>query len=466
MSDSMATPKKKKRPSERWTSFDDWNYGGMRERLESFMASINKAALIEHASTILGSPVSLSEAFSAGQSWCCFELFTPNRLLIARVRLPKHPNITTSDAADEYLIQCEVATMEFLQTKMKNSAVTIPKIYAYEAPGSPKAADVGAPYMIIQGFYGNSLQDVLDSLNDLPVKGNLDDPPVNGSLYDLPISTQEHIFAQWTAFQAELAAITFPQIGSISHFSTDTGPSIGPIATSWLENLPNAGPFQSGWDYFIAVAEGLVNYAIQKKRSNTGDAYSRFSILGLLIFRNIVRDTEIFKSSQGPFHLNHMDMGMQNILVDEDYNFVAIIDWEFAQSAPWEVNHYPMPIPLISSDRETAVFLHDPKHMAHRNTSRQVGARLLYRQQFEEAEQALEQRGSPLHRSIADVLEGKASRICGVVDKIGIFDGMEEDLTYELVRLGYGLTGSKAEQHISLVEAEMQTIMAQVAQCP
>lgn len=268
------------------------------------------------------------------------------------------------------------------------------------------------------------------------------------------ISIQEHLFKQWTSFQAELAAFTFPQIGSISQFSADTGPIIGAIAASSIDSLPTAGPFQSGWDYFVAVAEGLVAHAAQRKSSGTES--NRFTTLGPLVFRNIVRDTEIFKSSQGPFHFNHMDMGMQNILIDDDFNFVAVIDWEFAQSAPWEVNHYPMPITLLSSDKETAEILHDSGHIAHRNVSRQVGARILYRQKFKEAEQALEKRGHPLHCSIADVLGGKASRIYGLVGKIGVFHGMEEELTCELVRLGYGLTGPEAEQHLRMLEAEMK----------
>lgn len=271
------------------------------------------------------------------------------------------------------------------------------------------------------------------------------------------VSTQEHVFAQWTSFQAELATFTFPEIGSISKFSTDTGPIIGAIATSSIDGLPVAGPFHSGWDYFVSVAEGLVALAVQRKQSDTES--SPFATLGPLIFRNIVRDTDIFKSSHGPFHFNHMDMGMQNILIDGDFNFVAMIDWELAQSAPWEVNHYPMPIPLIASDRATADILYDPGHRAHRNTSRQVGARLLYREKFKEAERALKKRGNPLHASIADVLEGKASRIFGLVEKIGVFHGMEEELTYELVRLGYGLTGQEAERHIQMLGEEAEKAM-------
>jgi hypothetical protein len=63
----MEAPKKKK-PSERWASFDDWDYDGMKERLEKFMASINKTALAEHAEIVLNSPVSMSEPFIRGGS--------------------------------------------------------------------------------------------------------------------------------------------------------------------------------------------------------------------------------------------------------------------------------------------------------------------------------------------------------------------------------------------------------------
>lgn len=70
----------------------------MKERLERFMASINKPALVEHAEIVLNSPVSMSEPFSAGQYWCCFELVAPDaRLIFARVRLPKHPDSKASD---------------------------------------------------------------------------------------------------------------------------------------------------------------------------------------------------------------------------------------------------------------------------------------------------------------------------------------------------------------------------------
>lgn len=160
----------KKLPSSRWTSYDGWDYNGMKERLETFMARINKSPLVGHAEELTGKSVSMSEPFSAGQFWCCFELVDADgTLLIARVRLPRHPD--SNDRVDErseiYAIECEAATMEFLGESIEG--VPFPRLHAYEGPSSQRAADVGATYMLIEGFFGNTLQDVQFDICTLPV---------------------------------------------------------------------------------------------------------------------------------------------------------------------------------------------------------------------------------------------------------------------------------------------------------
>ncbi|KAK0127973.1 hypothetical protein ONS96_007467 [Cadophora gregata f. sp. sojae] len=430
-------------PSAGWTSYDDWDYNGMKERLERFMSIINKSSLVEHTQLIIGQPVSISEAFSAGQFWCCFELLAVDgRLIIARVRLPRHPD--SSDSANEhselYSIDCEVAQMKFLHENV--TGVPFPKLYAYEGPVSQRAANVGAAYMLIQGFYGNTMQDV------------------QFNICELPISTQEHIITQWTSVQAELATFTFPQIGSISHFSKDTGAIIGKLSTAVAEGLSDEGPFTETWDYFAAVADARFRQACRSDVADDGS--NTFTRLGPFVFKDIVHNTTLFKSGGGPFHLDHMDMGTQNILVDQDFNFLAIIDWEFAQAAPWEVIHYPMPFPLIAADAKTDYILQNPDHIAHRNVSRQVAARKMYKQKFRDAEQALESKGRPLQKSIADVLDGAASRIYALLEKVGVFQGMEEELTYEMVRLAYGFDGDEAKKYLNEMEAKMKGEMTSV----
>jgi hypothetical protein len=116
----------------------------------------------------------MSKPFSAGQYWICFEMMADDgALVIARVRLPRHPSTppTVCEEDELYSIACEVSTMQFVQQRL--SAVTVPRVYAYEGPGSQLAADAGAIYMLLEGFYGNNLQDVAFDMCSLPVCGIL-----------------------------------------------------------------------------------------------------------------------------------------------------------------------------------------------------------------------------------------------------------------------------------------------------
>lgn len=266
---------------------------------------------------------------------------------------------------------------------------------------------------------------------------------------------QDHIITQWTRIQAELASFTFPTIGSISRFSKDTGAVIDRLCVAEAEGFDKCGPFASSEAYFAAV--GRARY-LQACKENEGDGGEGdvFSRLGPYIFHDIVNKTALFNgpSNYGPFHFNHMDMGTQNILVDDDFNFLAIIDWEFAQSAPWEVNHFPMPFPLTSSDKEIEDILKDPGDIAYPNVSRQHNTRQMYRRAFEKAEKELELSGRPLKTSIASVLEGPASRIYGILEKIDVFPGQAESLTYEMVRLAFEKEGEEATKYVEKMKTD------------
>jgi len=145
----------------------------MSERLQRFMASIDKKAIVAHATDIMGELVTMSESFAAGQYWCCFELVGAwsGKLAIARVRLPRHPDGTdaVTEESELYSIECEVATMRFLNDRTPKLSVPVPNLYAYERPGSERATAVGAMYMVIEGFYGNTLEDVYFNICHLPV---------------------------------------------------------------------------------------------------------------------------------------------------------------------------------------------------------------------------------------------------------------------------------------------------------
>lgn len=209
----------------------------------------------------------------------------------------------------------------------------------------------------------------------------------NGLEVDLAqVTVQRHIMTQWTKAQAELAAIKSYQIGSIYSTAANGHPLSGPLASSATEGLAAGGPFRNAFHYFSAIA----NAAVKKM---TGD-----SKRGALLFKHIVLNTDLFgkeNDTNEQFSLSHMDLGAQNILVDDDFNFIAIIDWEFAQFAPWQVIRYPMPFPLLGLDIDD--ILRDPSHLAYLNVLRQNTSQSIYLESFQEIESELELEGRSLN---------------------------------------------------------------------
>ncbi|KAI0509158.1 hypothetical protein F5B22DRAFT_617901 [Xylaria bambusicola] len=407
-------------PSKRWSSFVGWDYNGMKERLQTALRQIDKGALVRHAERITGQKLTMSQPFSAGQYWICFEMIAADRsLVIARVRLPRHPNtpMTVIEEDEAYAISCEVATMQFVRQRL--SAVSLPCVYAYEGVGSQLATHVGAPYMLLEGFYGNALQDVEFDICNLDTK------------------IQERIIAQWTRVQAELATLAYPQIGSISSISESKEPIIGKLATASAGGLRDLGPFSREVDYFTALGNAAAN-----------DPATR---LGAFVFLDIVKTTDLFGSTctDGSFPLNHMDLGTQNILVDKEFNFIAIIDWEFAQTAPWQVIHYPMPFPLLGPVED---ILYDPSHIAYKNVFRQHAAREIYKEKFRDVEGELKTSGRPLGGSFAATLDSPASRIYACFTNLGRILTADTNLMYEMARLAFGLNPQGAEEYVEKIK--------------
>ncbi|KAK3305231.1 uncharacterized protein B0T15DRAFT_574621 [Chaetomium strumarium] len=97
-------------------------------------------------------------------------------------------------------------------------------------------------------------------------------------------------------------------------------------AINWGVQLSDAGAFSRAVEYFTAVANAAAGKLDPSIR------------LGALVSCDILDKTTLFGDidTVEQFPLTHMDLGTQNIIVDDNFNFVAIIDWEFAQTAPWQ----------------------------------------------------------------------------------------------------------------------------------
>ena len=64
------------------------------------------------------------------------------------------------------------------------------------------------------------------------------------------------------------------------------------------------------------------------------------SKIGELAAKLAIRD-------HGPFPLFHVDFGHHNIVVDDDYNVLGVVDWEYACSVPWERIYFPWTLSVV-----------------------------------------------------------------------------------------------------------------------
>ena len=245
--------------------------------------------------------------------------------------------------------------------------------------------------------------------------------------------------SQLVKVQAELATLAYPQVGSVCSVSESGEPIIGKLASS-VGEFCDAGPFSRAVEYFTAVANAALALL---------DSSSR---LGAFVFRDILQKITLFGDidTVKRFPLNYMDLGTQNILVDNDFNFIAIIDWEFAQTAPWQVNRYPMPFPLLGLDIED--ILRNPSYLAYKNVLQQELSRKLYSQKVQETERKLTKEGRSLRGSFNNTLNGPASRIYACFTNLARLLQADGELVCEMARLGFRLDRHGVEEYVREIE--------------
>ena len=133
-----------------------------------------------------------------------------------------------------------------------------------------------------------------------------------------------------------MASIRFPKIGMV-HQCNNGSYEIGPIPGL-------GGPFETAQEYFVAWADNV--------KFRTGEAAIRSQVppdMADEIIQSIqqfpVRFKEAVKKlpiNGGPFPLHQPDFNHSNIIIDEAYNTLSVIDWEGASTVPWEVVEFPM----------------------------------------------------------------------------------------------------------------------------
>ncbi|OAQ99561.1 hypothetical protein LLEC1_01332 [Akanthomyces lecanii] len=294
--------------SDAWLGASDYEPGSdWHTRAINFFKAVNWDALAATATQRRGGiSCTIAEKFSMGHFNMARRLdFVDGISWVARVRFPSSAAAAAREALSEAkTMELEVATMKFFRSK---TWIPVPEVHAYSFSAHN---EVGAPFILMDYIHGNIA-------SDLREQRDCDD-----GLFGSP--EQDRKFREQVArIQATVSSFHFPKIGSIYYDEGIDDFCIGPEVQTGL------GPWTSSAAYYDDLALHLLNFTSQDSLRQRPS----FVVPAILSFLLRICGEE----KNGPFRLTNRDFGAHNILVDDNFNVVGVIDFDGVMAAPLEV---------------------------------------------------------------------------------------------------------------------------------
>lgn len=263
-----------------------------RKDLQFFIDSLNFEWLRRRATTALGSQCTLrKDVFAIGREHIVFELRSSSAAAVARIQLKPQfihgaDSVNQTSPSTQDLVD-EVLTLEYIS---KNTTIPVPRVFEYNA-GSDNP--LGAPYILMEEVRGHLV-------------GHLQIPP----------QYIRHVYSQIADIVLQLGQLQFPTIGLISQ------------SECVFEDFHRVKCFTSAREYYLARAQRFV-----QEQSHGSDI--NWKTLAWL-YVQAIPSICIPDLDNGPFPLRHPDLNNLNLLFDDEYNVVGLIDWSLTQAVPWQ----------------------------------------------------------------------------------------------------------------------------------
>ena len=180
--------------------------------------------------------------------------------------------------------------------------------------------------------------------------------------------------------QVQITSLRLPKIGTIIR-RDDGSYDMAPIPSL-------GGPFDSAVAFFEAwAAQAKFPTSDSVVRQQTGgfadqivSAISTFPSQVKLLAKNLSL------SNYGPFPISHPDFYHSNIIVDDEYNLLGVIDWEGAHTVPWELVELPLFLGAIPPPMDASWNYDDSGEPKDPETRQRWQDRARYIELVEEAE--------------------------------------------------------------------------------
>lgn len=300
------------RNSAGWHGIDDLEPGVLRDQIQATVSTINfqqleKAAIAARfqQDNSTGSTVSCTidpSHFAHGQNNIIFEIkFLDSVSWIARIQ---HISIEPSEASENGIdLQSEIATMRVIKER---TTIPVPRIFGYDISPSN---EIGHPYTLMERLPGQTL-----------------DGPI---ALHVPSEHLPKVARQLAEVLYQLHNLTFNRLGRLWLKDEDEDQieiiSLGPCETA----VPAPDPSTS-LEWFYRDRQEANRQAL-KDHLGDEDWLTACWVMKMAVL-HIVDESQLY----GPFPLCHLDLHHGNMLFDNDYNLVGVIDWSQAQTVPQE----------------------------------------------------------------------------------------------------------------------------------
>ncbi|KAJ5471545.1 hypothetical protein N7530_008902, partial [Penicillium desertorum] len=235
-------------------------------------------------------------------------VFEDDTKWVARIQLHQETQYSKS------LLLSEKDTLSIVQ---EQTDIPVPRVIGYDECQER----IGRAFMIMDFIPGSTAMNAFGG------------PQIHGG--EIPLRHKAKFHSDIAHIQATMTSIRFPKIGMITlrangSYDIDPIPGLG-------------GPFETAQDYFMAWADNA-KFPMGETtiRSQLPSHMADEIILSIQQFPSRLKDAaRALPLSKGPFPLHHPDFYHSNVIIDDAYNILSIIDWEGALTVPWEAVEFP-----------------------------------------------------------------------------------------------------------------------------
>ncbi|KAB8256638.1 hypothetical protein BDV32DRAFT_161110 [Aspergillus pseudonomiae] len=235
---------------------------------------------------------------------------------IARVQLEPSTPLTTS------LLRAEIDTMDLVRARTN---IPIPKVFGYEVNDENI---VGSAFILMEFLLGSSAMDA---------EGGYDSHHGQAQLAE-----RRPFYDEVAEIQVQMTSVRLPKIGSIVRRS-ESSFDVGPIPRL-------GGPFVTAAEFLKAWARNakfpFSDQAIREAMNGGPVEEVLSSIRNFPHYLQTVAH-KISATNHGPFPIYHPDFYHSNIILDNDFKILVIVDWEGASTVPWELVEPPLLLSLV-----------------------------------------------------------------------------------------------------------------------